>query len=112
MQGRRRPDLRESDLPDDIQAGDYWKLLDDESGEPIVIVGAASNLTSTSWRVVAPMPSGGFAIGTLRFHTVREEDDGTISVRPGDGSSNSILIGGSHGQQWHGYIEHGVWTGA
>jgi hypothetical protein len=41
---------------------------------------------------------------------VREEDDGTISVRPGDGSSNSILLSGAFGKTWHGYIEHGEWS--
>jgi hypothetical protein len=41
---------------------------------------------------------------------VREHEDGTISVRPGDGSSNSILITGHDGEQYHGYIECGVWT--
>jgi hypothetical protein len=48
----------------------------------------------------------------LSIHTVREEDDGTISVRPGDGSSNSILIKyRAEPTWWHGYIEHGVWNG-
>ncbi len=52
----------------------------------------------------------GYGIGNLTKHTIREEDDGTISVRPGDGSSNSILITGAHGRTWHGYIERGVWN--
>ncbi len=54
--------------------------------------------------------SYGFAIAWLRNHTVREHEDGTISVRPGDGSSNSILVIGHDSEQWHGYIEHGRFT--
>jgi hypothetical protein len=109
--GRRRPDLSQDDLHSDIQRGDYWKLLDAD-GTPLKS-DAPSNLTGTCWMAVAPIGDGdGFAIGTLRLHTVREEDDGTISVRPGDGSSNSILMSrGASGASWHGYIEHGVWDG-
>lgn len=39
-------------------------------------------------------------------HEVDEHDDGTISVQPKPGNSNSILCSCS----WHGYIDHGVWT--
>lgn len=46
----------------------------------------------------------------LPVHTVREHEDGTISVRPGDGSSNSILVKQGDGQQWRGYIDHGELT--
>lgn len=83
LQGRRRPDTSQDSLPDDIQAGDYWKVLDGDSGEPIRITNAPGNLTGGCWMVVAPMPDGAFGIGQLRLHTVREEEDGTISVRPG-----------------------------
>ena len=106
LQGRRRPDRPFDDLPDDIQAGDYWKSADADK----YVQTGPQNLTGTVWYLAAPMPSGGFAIGHLTLHTVREEEDGTISVRPGDGSSNSILMTGAHGQQYHGYIEHGVWS--
>lgn len=109
MIGRRRPDARQGHLPDDIRAGDYWKLLDFETGEPLRS-SAPSNLTGGVWVVVAPLDDGGYAIGNLRKHTVREHDDGTISVRPGDGSSNSILITRRNGQSFHGYIEHGIWS--
>lgn len=111
MIGRRRPATQHGRLPDDIRAGDYWKILDKagkpkQSDEP-------SNLTGTCWYVAAPIgDERGFAIGNLTKHTVREHEDGTISVRPGDGSSNSILITGSRGRSWHGYIEHGVWSEA
>ena len=43
----------------------------------------------------------------LDYHTVRENEDGTISVLPGDGSSNSILVHGSRVRSWHGYIYSG-----
>lgn len=110
MQGRRRQDLELDRLHDDVRPGDYWKILDRKSGEPLRI-DSPTNLTGTSWFVVAPIgDEGGFAIGRLENHTVREHDDETISVRPHDGSSNSIEIAGAHGFKWHGYIEHGIWT--
>lgn len=108
MIGRRRPDTRLDRLPrGELHAGDYWKVLDPETGTPRRS-DDPTNLTGTVWMVVAPLGDG-FAIGRLEHHTVREHDDGTISVRAGDGSSNSILI--SRGtKSWHGYIEHGVWS--
>jgi hypothetical protein len=99
-------------LPDDIRRGDYWKVIERSSGDPAQL-DEPGNLTGGEWMVVAPIGDGdGYSIGRLTRHTVREHDDGTISVRPGDGSSNSILITGSHGRQYHGYIERGVWTDA
>jgi hypothetical protein len=87
--GRRRPDTDVSDLPDDIQPGDYWRVLFE--GAPWHVA-HESNLTHEVWMVVAP--ETGFGPAMLARHTVREEDDGTISVRAGDGSSNSILVTG------------------
>jgi len=44
----------------------------------------------------------GFYMGNLAAHDVIEHKDGTITVSP------SILI--NHGEnQWHGYLEQGVW---
>jgi hypothetical protein len=61
--------------------------------------------------VAVPSPhstSGeGYLIGTLAAHTVREHEDRSISVLPGDGSSNSILISNQRGS-WHGFIYAGV----
>ena len=108
MKGRRLPDTRFGDLPDDLQPGDYWKYLT-SAGMPMVpgYMGEGTNLTNTMWGYYSPDGNG---IGTLTAHTVREETDGTISVRPGDGSSNSILhSGGAQHKTWHGYIEHGEW---
>ena len=106
LTGRRRPDSLRSELPDDIKPGDYWRAMDVELPPGY----APGNLTRTAWYVVAP--ELGFGVAILTQHTVREEDDGTISVRPGDGSSNSILVTGAHGKTWHGYIEHGEWRKA
>lgn len=111
MVGRRRPDLAFAELHDDLRPGDYWKILDTGTGEPRRSE-HPENLTGTCWYIVAPneLEAGGyFGLGRLEKHTVREEEDGTISVRPNDGSSNSILVHGHHGVQWHGFIEHGVW---
>lgn len=89
----------------DHKPGDYWQIGDgDDPKSPITVEGVPSNLTKTLWRVVTPLGQ----IGTLHFHTVRENDDGTISVLPGDGSSNSILIT-DHRGSWHGYIYNGEW---
>lgn len=42
--------------------------------------------------------------GNLANHEVVEHEDGTITVSP------SILVdNGTGGQQWHGYLERGVW---
>ncbi len=35
-QGRRRPDTLRDRLPDDLQPGDYWKVLNVGTGEPAV----------------------------------------------------------------------------
>lgn len=112
FKGRRLPDTKFGDIPSGIQAGDYWKYVDD-NGSPMKPIpefpgtGENSNLTGTVWGYYSPDGNG---IGTLMRHTVREEDDGTISVRAGDGSSNSILHTGARDETWHGYIEHGVWN--
>lgn len=98
-QGRRRDAVSLGDLPPNVQPGDYWKCRGLTVAEP-------SNLTGTVWGFYAPNGAG---IGTLRLHTVRENDDETASVLPNDGSSNSILISGGTGRSWHGYLERGVW---
>lgn len=111
MKGRRLPDTPSGFLPAGWQAGDYWKVLTKDGSRPLTPAehsGAdyPSNLTGTVWYVVTP--NG--LLGGLPQHTVREEDDETISIRPGDGSSNSVLITGGQGKTWHGYVEHGVWS--
>lgn len=107
------PDTLFSKLPDDLQPGDCWKYVD-KDGEPIKADcglwkgDIAGNLTNGVWGYYSPDGNG---IGTLVLHTVREHEDGTISVRLGDGSSNSILhSGGAQHKTWHGYIEHGEWS--
>lgn len=105
------------DLPEEVRAGDYWKLLNSD-GKPatprdITKRDHPGNLTGTCWMIAVPRPNSntgeGFILGTLISHTVREHEDGTISVRPGDGSSNSILIrAGANGPSWHGYVNQGV----
>ena len=114
MKGRRRPDTRFGELPDDLQPGDYWRYIvgegaDERPASAAAMYGdrAAGNLTDGVWGYYSPDGNG---IGTLAAHTVREHEDGTISVLPGDGSSNSILhIGGARGLTWHGYIYNGEW---
>lgn len=118
MQGKRLEDVVFGDLPKGCEKpGTYWKYLSRKSeGQPMQIAevdwnatpeAIAGNLTGTVWGYHSPDGGG---LGILAIHTVREEEDGTISVRAGDGSSNSILHHGSGDRTWHGYIEHGVWN--
>lgn len=125
MRGRRLNDTPIGEAPRGPKGGKqrqtpgaYWKVLRrDGTDQPLNMHNPkdrrwwsgspeqyAQNLTGTVWGVITPI--GGF--GMLSIHTVREHEDGTISVRPGDGSSNSVLISGPEGT-WHGYIEHGEW---
>lgn len=107
VQGRRLADRTEGGpFPDDMQVFDYWRVLN-EDGTPKIVT-FHGKLTEECWRIVVPIGDAeGFAIGNLDHHTVRENDDGTISVLPGDGSSNSILVHGSRERSWHGYIYSG-----
>lgn len=104
FQGRRRPDAALDDLPEDLQHGDYWRVLQPSTGEPMTS-GDPGNLTGGVW--MCYFDGGG--VGTLSKHTVREEDDGTASIRPGDGSSNSVLVTRGDAEVFHGYLEHGEW---
>lgn len=114
MIGHRRPDMKHDELPPNVQPGDYWKVIDKDTGEPLHS-DAPTNLTGTVWYVAAPCKKAepsvhpDFLLANLSQHTVREHEDGTISVRPGDGSSNSILVSRRPDESWHGYIEHGEW---
>ena len=110
MVGRRLPDLRFGEIHTELQPGDYWKIVNDEDGTPRHS-DEPSNLTGTCWYVVVPL-GGGYGLGRLEKHTVREHEDGTITVAPGDGSSNSILVSKANGVSWHGYIDHGVFREA
>lgn len=110
--GRRLPDTVQDQFPleyKDLRAGDIWKVLDPSTGEPIR-VNEPTNLTGFRWMAIAPAPNGVKMFVNLTMHTVREHEDGTVSVRPGDGSSNSILVTRLPDEQWHGYVEHDVWT--
>lgn len=52
------------------------------------------------------VPAPGFGTGGLNKHTVVEHTDGTITVSP------SILCYGHDDNQWHGWLEQGVWRQA
>jgi hypothetical protein len=41
--------------------------------------------------------------GNLSGHEVIEHEDGTITVSP------SILVSSERGEEWHGFLEHGIW---
>ena len=103
VQGRRLPDVALRDHHETLygmRPGDYVRILDYPGPfQP-------SNLTREVWFAITP--NG--LLANLGAHTVREEEDGSITVKPGDGSSNSILVsGGSSGKTWHGHITRGLW---
>jgi hypothetical protein len=102
VKGRRLSDRATYNF-DEMAEGDIFKVLL-PSGEPDRSK-SPTNLTGFVWCFKAP----GGAIGFLTKHTVREHDDGTVSVRQGDGSSNSILIQNPNYPTWHGYIDHNEW---
>jgi hypothetical protein len=113
VNGRRLADVRFGDLPlplDDLRPGDIWRYLNAD-GTPVSAKALypnrdmSGNLTDEVWGYYAPNGDG---IGTMSLHTVRSHDDGTISIRPGDGSSNSVLHQGPGGT-WHGYVDHNDW---
>lgn len=102
IQGQRLPDV---DYLDQYKTradppGAFRKV----TGFPESFAAYESNLTGTVW--VIQTPNG--LHGLLAAHTVREEDDGSITVAPGDGSSNSILVT-NRVESWHGYITRGLW---
>lgn len=103
--GKRLPDMPGGDDEWfdgwDMPAGSYWRILESIPGHQP----GPENLTGTIWGISVPRLGG---IAVLSLHTVRENDDGSISVVPGDGSSNSILISTAR-DTWHGYIYDGVW---
>lgn len=113
IQGRRRADIPLGELPEDVQPGDLWRYTSRVTGEPLSAAALypredmSGNLTDEVWGYASPDGNG---IGTLALHTVRTHDDGTVSIRPGDGSSNSVLhSGGGQGLTWHGYVDHSRW---
>lgn len=108
--GRRRPDTPFGDLPAELRAGDYWRYLDRKTGEPKDCGddhAARGNLTRGVWGFVSPIDVD--AMGLLSLHTVRENEDGTATIAPNDGSSNSVRITRTPLSSWHGYLDHGVW---
>lgn len=108
-QGKRLLDTVFGELPEGIEPGTYWKYKDRVRTNRDLICDEqyfSTNLIHTVWGY---MPPDGNGIGTLMQHTVRENEDGTITVKPGDGSSNSILHTGAQDKTWHGYIYDGVW---
>jgi hypothetical protein len=42
-------------------------------------------------------------------HHIEQHEDGAISVLPQEGNTNSILAKDGFGNEWHGWIRHGVW---
>jgi hypothetical protein len=87
VKGRRLPDDLDPYADGTAQPGDYWR-------------------SRGVW--YCQTPSGD--MGNLRQHKVTEHGDGTITVSP------SILVTlyppRSAGQeQYHGYLERGVWRG-
>lgn len=81
MTGRRLPDG--TDWSSSINPGDYWKHA------------------NGSWFAQTPNDH----LANLSKHSVTEHDDTTITVSP------CILVSyyGKRKEDWHGYLERGVW---
>jgi hypothetical protein len=104
IQGKRLPDQPLGSEQDKAQPGDFWKWCLEDGSTFDLDPWPVTNLTGSYWGGITP---NGLRMNLLS-HTVREEDDGSITVKPGDGSSNSILV--SDGEEsWHGYITNGLW---
>jgi hypothetical protein len=71
----------------------------DASSNPRFAPGEYGRVSDGTW--YACTPNG--MLGNLANHEVTEHEDGTITVSP------SILVTGWDGQEWHGYLERGVW---
>ncbi len=62
--------------------------------------------TDIGWHWYGRVPSNqltSYGICDLSKHEVTEHEDQTITVSP------SILTWDGKGNQWHGFLEHGVW---
>lgn len=113
MQGRR---VAADVSPVDYEPGDYG-----ERWASFTRVGGDMPMDRHQWWFRAP--NG--AIGRLKMpfdgkphHEVEVHEDGTITVQPRPGNSNSILATANEASPmlvpgmpttWHGYIYHGVW---
>ncbi len=86
MQGRRLPD---------IELDDWYGPDTEETFKP-------GDYARFRQLLVFRLPNGILGTCSTKIHSVIDEPDGTITVSP------SILT--KHGpDQWHGYLEHGVW---
>jgi len=85
----------------DLTPGKRVELVEDEYN----LQPGEYGKNSDGWFCKCPTFDPGFGgVGGLSNHTVIEHEDGTITVSP------SILSTfGSNGQQWHGFLERGIW---
>ncbi len=86
MQGRRLPDIQDpADIvPSAFAPGDYA-------------------LARQGARLYFTLPNGGFASITRQLWSIDEQPDGSITVSP------SIYYNRGEPDEWHGYLERGVW---
>jgi hypothetical protein len=87
--------------------GKRWDNPNDEMPQP----GQYGKSSNGKWYGCPPQPldDNGFPlVANLSQHEVIEHEDGTITVSP------SIQIRRLHGkgEQWHGYLERGIWREA
>lgn len=85
-QGRRVASLKDATIEDGYLPGVYWPVTQDDG--------------RVEWWIVDPAGQ----IGRLGKHEVTEHEDGTITVSPSILSTTA-----THGHDWHGYLERGVW---
>lgn len=100
LQGRR---LADGEMT--MEPGDYSKI-EAYSGDEFVCI---------MWWMKSPIGGPIFQIGPKPIgggYEVEENEDGTITVQPHEGNSNSILVSWPNGKSWHGYIYNGEWRTA
>jgi len=106
MQGTRIPDV----LRGSPEGWERWERLAHRGAERVRQTIAPSGAymkvlkeDGSTWCWYVRAPDG--AVATIGFenHSVAEHDDGTITVSP------SIVM--PNGNCWHGWLQHGVWSG-
>lgn len=91
LQGRRVETLAEASGDDGFIPGCYWFVEPGHAkpGRELWFVDPAGH------------------VGRVPHHTVTEFEDGSITVAP-----SILATAGSHGHDWHGFLEQGVWREA
>lgn len=92
LQGRRLPDVR---FGEPSEGWDQWE--DRQAGDYMLV-------QSDGYRMLYFVDPLGH-VGSVRTHTITENDDGTITVEPS-------IAPRPDEDGWHGFLRAGVWSDA